>query len=684
MLYKKFSIGFTLCLLMTSWLQAYAVQPKKVDQAAFSSRLQQKVDDFMRKTPKKVELVTVIIESNDSTHDVAEIKRSGATQRYKFGKYHEIRIPLNKLTGLQKRLNKTSNVGLRLPDMPVSVVSQGVEIMGASDMHALSNSGAGVKIGVIDLQFSGYAVSQSAGELPSSLSIIDYTGTGLGGGNHGTNVAEIVHDMAPAAELYLAKVGSTLQLQQAMLDMQAAGVKIINHSVAWFGTNFYDGTGDICGITDQAETGAILWVNAMGNSRTAHYLGDFVDNDSNLQHEFSAGQNYNTVNLTQGVGVSFVLNWDDYPRSRIDYNLYLYDGIPGSGGSMVAFSENPQSGSGGFPYEDIGYTPTFTGTHYIVVTRKSTSTAKVPLTLFTTGPSLGVQVTTSSLVQPADCSSVLSVAAVNLNDNAEYFSSEGPTTNGASKPDVAATDRTITSLSSSFAGTSGSSPHVAGAAALILSQNPTYSPFQLRNELISKAKDVSSAGYDYRTGYGRISLDADQDTVNHDTDNCPINSNLNQLDTDLDTFGNVCDLDDDNDGLLDTFELAIGTNALLVDTDGDGLDDLFEVSFDGNPASYTIGIDLNPLSNDTDNDGFLDASDPLPIVFNYMDGDLAPLGNPDGLINIADYVIARRLLSGELIATDIELSHADMYPSILPDGQITTSDVLKIYQKLLQ
>lgn len=121
-----------------------------------------------------------------------------------------------------------------------------------------------------------------------------------------------------------------------------------------------------------------------------------------------------------------------------------------------------------------------------------------------------------------------------------------------------------------------------------------------------------------------------------------------------------------------------------MDSDGDGLDDYFEVSYDGDPSSYVPGMDLNPISNDTDNDTFADANDPLPIVFNYMDGDIAPLGNPDGIINIADYVIAKRILAGDVFASDIELAHADMYPSSLPDGQITASDVLKIYQQLLQ
>ena len=684
-----------LCLLLCPISMAYAATPLISESADFSSRLQQKLDAYdnsltkKRRSPIKGETITdetitVVIESDKSTYDIDGINRSGGKFRYKFGKRHEIQIPLSRLQALKKNLHKSSRVRLPYPHKALAVVTQGAEISGALDMHILSNQGQGVKIGVIDLGFTSYTASQAADELPLALSIVDYTNTGLNGTNHGTNVAEIVHDMAPAAELYLAKIGSIQQLQQAMLDMQAAGVKVINHSVAWFGTSFYDGTGDVCAITNQAESAGILWVNAMGNSRTAHYLGGFTDDDINLQHEFSSGQNYNTVNLTQGVNTTLVLNWDDYPSSRIDYNLYIYNGIPGSGGSVVASSLNSQSGSGGTPYEAISYTPAFTGTHYIVVTRRSTNTAQIPLTLFTLGPALSTRVTASSLVQPADCASVLSVGAVDLNDNAEGFSSEGPTTNGLNKPDIAATDRTVTSLSSSFAGTSGSSPHVAGAVALILSQNPGFTPLQLRDQLIATAQDVSVAGFDFRTGYGRISLDADQDLVNHDNDNCPVDSNFTQLDTDNDSQGNVCDIDDDNDGLLDSFEIAIGSNVLLIDTDGDGLDDYTEVAFDGDATQYTLLTDLNPLSNDTDNDGFLDADDPLPIAFNFKDGDLAPLGSPDGVINIADYVIARRILSGELLSTELELVHGDVFPANLPDGQITTSDVLLIYQQILQ
>ncbi|MHB0755979.1 immunoglobulin-like domain-containing protein [Polaribacter sp. M15] len=51
-----------------------------------------------------------------------------------------------------------------------------------------------------------------------------------------------------------------------------------------------------------------------------------------------------------------------------------------------------------------------------------------------------------------------------------------------------------------------------------------------------------------------ISPDTDGDGVPDATDICPTIANADQLDTDNDTIGDVCDLDDDNDGILDTEE----------------------------------------------------------------------------------------------------------------------------------
>ncbi|MBU2902023.1 IPT/TIG domain-containing protein, partial [Maribacter dokdonensis] len=48
-----------------------------------------------------------------------------------------------------------------------------------------------------------------------------------------------------------------------------------------------------------------------------------------------------------------------------------------------------------------------------------------------------------------------------------------------------------------------------------------------------------------------IDEDADSDDIKDSVDNCPAIANTDQLDTDSDGAGNVCDTDDDNDGILD-------------------------------------------------------------------------------------------------------------------------------------
>ena len=62
-----------------------------------------------------------------------------------------------------------------------------------------------------------------------------------------------------------------------------------------------------------------------------------------------------------------------------------------------------------------------------------------------------------------------------------------------------------------FGGTSCSSPYAAGAAALLLSQDPTLTPAQIRTILTSTATDMTvgaSVGWDMYTGYGLINMQA--------------------------------------------------------------------------------------------------------------------------------------------------------------------------------
>ncbi|MEM8942098.1 MAG: thrombospondin type 3 repeat-containing protein, partial [Pseudomonadota bacterium] len=90
--------------------------------------------------------------------------------------------------------------------------------------------------------------------------------------------------------------------------------------------------------------------------------------------------------------------------------------------------------------------------------------------------------------------------------------------------------------------------------------------------------------------------DQDGDGVPDLTDNCPTVSNSDQRNTDGDLSGNACDPDDDNDGVTDIQEAALGTNPLIADTDGDGFSDGEEVDFDTDPldadSSPSLGTGL--------------------------------------------------------------------------------------------
>ncbi|QLH06550.1 thrombospondin type 3 repeat-containing protein [Nitrosopumilus ureiphilus] len=87
-------------------------------------------------------------------------------------------------------------------------------------------------------------------------------------------------------------------------------------------------------------------------------------------------------------------------------------------------------------------------------------------------------------------------------------------------------------------------------------------------------------------------FDADQDSVVDNFDNCPKIKNSDQTDFDKDTLGNPCDLDDDNDGVVDKLD--------AFDTDPTEWADF---DFDGTGSI---------LDKDDDNDGILDDKDSTP------------------------------------------------------------------------
>ncbi len=112
---------------------------------------------------------------------------------------------------------------------------------------------------------------------------------------------------------------------------------------------------------------------------------------------------------------------------------------------------------------------------------------------------------------PGDARDVITVGAVDYNNEIASFSSRGPTTDGRVKPDVVAPGVSISAADAGTAcsdvtmsGTSWSTALVSGACALVLDRNPNATPLQVKNILGYTAVDLGNTGKDNYYGWGLV------------------------------------------------------------------------------------------------------------------------------------------------------------------------------------
>ncbi len=461
-------------------------------------------------------------------------------------------LPLDQVENLLAREGGIEFARLPHKFFPVGVTSEGVGQTNATDFHIAGFRGAGVKVAVMDIGFKNLSGAQSAGDLPFNLSTQDFTGRGLQTQyKHGTACAEIVHDMAPDAELHLLKISDEEDLYRALDYCKANGIHIISVSIGTYGSGPGNGTGPIHDACDEARASGILVVAAAGNSGNtystdgepipigSHWEGQFIDSNNDNTHEFSPNAPGNVLIAVPGRDddgnpeqdeVSIVMRWNDWPHATTDYDLYLYayDYQNGVRGALVGYSTALQNGSQP-PVEaivlDLPDAQEFEFYELLVVRKPNQPVGKeleVHLgtwCAFLPRPSASLIATSSSSIwEPADAESVLAVGAINqvnwTSGPQEDFSSQGPTNAWAEsssriKPDICGPDAVSTQTfgGSAFLGTSAAAPHVAGAAALILSMHPNMTPNQVQALLESSAKDMGTFGKDNFYGSGRLYLD---------------------------------------------------------------------------------------------------------------------------------------------------------------------------------
>ena len=122
--------------------------------------------------------------------------------------------------------------------------------------------------------------------------------------------------------------------------------------------------------------------------------------------------------------------------------------------------------------------------------------------------------TGDSVLFPARYASVMAVGATDSLDRSQCFSSTGPAVE-LSAPGVAVKSTTPGGGYQMFTGTSMASPHVAGVAALVLSQGPIADANgnqrvndEVRQRLLGTAQDLGTAGPDSWYGFGLVDATA--------------------------------------------------------------------------------------------------------------------------------------------------------------------------------
>lgn len=390
----------------------------------------------------------------------------------------------------------------------------------ASSWQDAGFRGTGVRVGIIDF-FSGTAwtAAAAAGELPSGAAAPPFClrqGAACNPGFwdttevHGVAVAEVVHDMAPDAQLYLASALSTADLLAAVDYFVSNGVRIISRSQ----TARYDGpgngTGPLASVVDYAVSRGITWVNSAGNSAGsaadpgAYWRGRWVDADADGWLDFAPGDEL----MRFDCGFINGLRWDDWAATgRTDYDAYIYadDGI-----TLVGKFDDDQP-AGALPIE----LPTCKGTwNYLAVNlfAAGTGTGDDTLEFMTNGAQVEYWQNPFSVTGPvADSASagMLSVGAVDPVGGSTIadYSSQGPTNDGRLKPDLAAAaGMSSFSYQGPFHGTSAATPVTAGAAALVLQRFPGLSPAAVASYLRATAVERGVAGPDYVFGVGELAL----------------------------------------------------------------------------------------------------------------------------------------------------------------------------------
>ena len=399
------------------------------------------------------------------------------------------------------------------------VVSQGVTVAGADTFHTFGLHGFGARAAVIDLSFHGWQAAVEAEELPAEPELVNFTEHEMDEGNvHGTLCAEIIHDMAPLAEITLIQIEDTPGFENALQYCLDNGIQIVSVSLGWLGSNgdYYRGNDLVSQLVNEASEAGLFISQSAGNYANGNRMRSiFPARENGDYYRWSNGEIYSLIygfgaQFAEGVTFFLSLSWDDFPESDQNLDLELWHLVDEDEWVMVAESNIEQDGDD-LPEETIEFVVEDPGRYSVRILAVEIDT-DVDFTLicnyniadYTVEGSIGI---------PGLAEGAFTVGAKRYqhwndpNRGVWFYSSRGPTYDGRLKPDITGMDYvTLFSQERAFLGTSAAAPHVAGTAALLISYNSELTTDELKDLIREQALDILEEGPDNVSGFGELHI----------------------------------------------------------------------------------------------------------------------------------------------------------------------------------
>ncbi|CAN5338127.1 hypothetical protein BH11PLA2_BH11PLA2_50270 [soil metagenome] len=418
-----------------------------------------------------------------------------------------------------------------------SVTSEANFVMQTDFVQQQFGTGIGSRIGVISDSFNnmgGAATGIANGDLPV-VNVIEDRTLAPAGSDEGRAMLELVHDIAPGADLLFAtgfNDGGDVEFAEnisKLADPNQGNCNVIVDDLFYANEPFYQ-RGVIAQAVAKAYDGGVHYFSSAGNLADQAYenigFPTATDGAFGKSLDFDPGAGVDTrqsITIPNGKAINFVMQWDQpfYTPSGVTTNVDIR--LVSSAGVVLAKSTLDNI-SNLTPVEYLNYTNS-TGaavTADVVISIAAGPTPSrvkwVNLGMNRQGPvTVNEYATNSSTITPhAAIASVEGVAAAPWNDitgkesftskrgNVTLFSDDGltrfatPVTEPG--PFFTAPDGTSTSFfgtGNNFFGTSAAAPHAAAVSAIIRGLRPDFNVSQTYNAMALTTDPRSSTVPDY-------------------------------------------------------------------------------------------------------------------------------------------------------------------------------------------